>query len=568
MDVLREAGGQEQGQAQQLRLALRAGGFGTWLWDKASGRTLWDPELEAIFGLPPGGFAGTYEAWVSSLHPGDRDQVLESIYEAWALRGTYEIRHRVVWPDGSVHWVQGLGQVTVDDDGQPTGTIGCTRDMTEDQVLRQKLVDFAEEAMLNTGRAEQSQLVTSALAQALTVEDVTRILAAQVDGILGACGAAVSLLSRKGASLRIVTSFGFDPDVVADDRRLPMTALTPMTDCVRAGEPVLVSAAQWAQRYPDVAGPSLVTGHTLLAALPLQVPGRRLGALLLAFSDRTEISEDELQVVAAVAGQCSQALDRAGLIERLGEVALTMQQGLTPELLHSVPGCEVAAVYEAGGDEMEHVGGDWFDVIGFDDGTFALVIGDVMGRGVAAATTMTRIRTAARAYAWDNAAPAAVMAKLDAFIGREASEDFVTMIYAVLEPATGRLTMANAGHLPAVVLRLGSEPGGGSCADLLTAGAGLPLGLTMVQRVLTSVELGPGEALLLFTDGLVERRDRAMDDGLAALRDGCSRARGTEPLQDILDQLVGELVDGHAPGDDVTALMIRRRPADGGRREG
>src|SRR3954453_8002146 len=131
---------------QRLRLVLRAGGFGTWVWDAASGVTTWDEQLEAVFGLPPGGFEGTYEGWKARLHPDDRDRVVATVQQAVADRSTYDINHRIVWPDGSVHWVEGLGQVTLDDTGAATGTIGCTRDITHRKLIEEQLAEAARAA--------------------------------------------------------------------------------------------------------------------------------------------------------------------------------------------------------------------------------------------------------------------------------------------------------------------------------------------------------------------------------------------------------------------------------------
>jgi serine phosphatase RsbU (regulator of sigma subunit) len=539
--------------AQRLGLVLRAGGFGTFVWDRATGRTTWDAELEAVFGLPSGGFEGTYDGWVSRLHPDDRQHIVDSVQAAVTRRGSYEVRHRIVWPDGSTHWVEGLGQVTVGPDGAVTGTIGCTRDVTTQVILEQELANAAEAAVHSARRSERLLAVTTDLARALSVQDVTAVLTAQLGALVGACSAAFALLSRRGGSLRVMASFGFDPDAVRSFARVPLTAHAPMTDCVRTGQRVVVSGQELIRSYPHLAGDSAGTPHTLIAALPLSVPGRRLGSLLLAFSDRTSISEDDVMLAEAIAAQCSQALDRARLIERLGEVAITMQQGLAPGLFDDLPGFDVAAVYRAGGDEMEHLGGDWYDVLTMPSGTSALVIGDVMGRGVSAATTMTRLRTAARAYVWDDPDPKTVMVKLDAFVQREAPDDFVTMVYATLDTATGRLAVVNAGHLPAVIL-----PQGQPCR-LLEAGGGLPLGLTSSPRSVEQLELDDGGGLLLYTDGLVERRDRDLDTGLGALLQACAAPLPSTDLQEFLSRLVESLVIDQAPGDDVTALMIRRR---------
>ena len=318
---------------QRLRLVLRAGGFGTWVWDAASGVTTWDAQLEAVFGLPPGGFEGTYEGWKARLHPDDRDRVVATVQQAVEDRSTYDINHRVVWPDGSVHWIEGLGQVTLDDTGAATGTIGCTRDITHRKLIEEQLAEAARAASRSASRASLLHSVTDALARTMSAQDVTATLAAKADGLLGATAVAVALLGADEESLTVVNAYGFDPTKVAELSRATLGARTPMTESIRAGQPVVVSAEDLKERYRDLAAVTKGTGHTLLVALPLQVPGRALGALLLAFSGPDHVSRSDLELMSAVAGQCSQALDRARLVERLADVAVTLQDGLAP------PGC-------------------------------------------------------------------------------------------------------------------------------------------------------------------------------------------------------------------------------------
>jgi serine phosphatase RsbU (regulator of sigma subunit) len=542
-------------QAQHLRLVLRAGGFGSWVWDKAAGTVAWDAELEAVFGLAPGAFPGTYEAWKAMLHPDDRDDVVARVEDAVARLSTYEIRHRVVWPDHSVHWVEGLGQVTVNASGEATGTIGCTRDVTASALVDEALAEAVAVARRTAAQANLLQSVTAELAVAMSVNDVAHTLAAQGEGLLGATAAAVALLSRQGDTMGVVASFGFGADAEQTYRKVQVSAATPMTECARTGSPVSVLVADLDLRYPGLAESAQGTGHTLLLALPLGVPGRRLGSLLLAYSGRTEISEPELRFVSSVAGQCSQALERARLVDRLAEVAETLQSGLAPHEVPEVAGFELAAVYAPGGDEMEQLGGDWFDVIPTPDGSVTLVVGDVMGRGVSSATTMTRVRTAARAYSWVDPTPAVVMGKLDDFVRREAPDDFITMVYATLRPETGDLTVVNAGHLPCVLVSAAGE------AALLKTTTGLPLGLEFDARRSDAARLTAGDSLLLFTDGLVERRNRDIEQGLIALRSAAAAVAGAGALPSRLDELVRDLTWDQEPGDDVTALLLRRRGA-------
>src|SRR4051812_2550712 len=115
---------------QRLALALEAAELGTWTWDMASATTTWDARLEALHGLPPGGFGGTFDDWVAALHPDDRAECIRRVERALANPSAYVLLHRCTWPDGSIHWIECRGRVTVDADGAATGTIGVAIDVT------------------------------------------------------------------------------------------------------------------------------------------------------------------------------------------------------------------------------------------------------------------------------------------------------------------------------------------------------------------------------------------------------------------------------------------------------
>ena len=143
-----------------LALALSAGRLGTWRWDAATGVTVWDAGMERLFGLEPGTFDGSYEAWVSLLHPEDREAALEVLRDAMATRQPYEVEHRVVWPDGTLHWLQGRGLVITDGRGRPTGTIGCTVDITAQKLLEVETERRTREAerAAERGRLQRERL--------------------------------------------------------------------------------------------------------------------------------------------------------------------------------------------------------------------------------------------------------------------------------------------------------------------------------------------------------------------------------------------------------------------------
>ncbi|WP_405940477.1 PAS domain-containing SpoIIE family protein phosphatase/ATP-binding protein [Streptomyces sp. NBC_00726] len=284
--------------------------------------------------------------------------------------------------------------------------------------------------------------------------------------------------------------------------------------------------------------------------------------------DRTLATE-----LAARAAVC---IDNARLYRREHERALILQRSLLPPGDPEAAGLDIACRYLPGNTANE-VGGDWFDVIELPGHRTALVVGDVMGRGLRAAVAMGELRTAVRTLALLDLEPAEVLSALDevarglgapgaasasggggaqwparaAHKSREAdlSEVYLaTCVYAVYDPVTRRCTFANAGHLPPVVV----EPG--EAAQLLDVPPGMPLGVGGEPFEEVEVELKEGALLALYTDGLVESRDHPLDEGLAALRKAL--AEPAQPLEDVCDRVLGSLHTRHGE-DDIALLMAR-----------
>jgi PAS domain-containing protein len=354
-------------------------------------------------------------------------------------------------------------------DGAGGGVLGVAvlvSDVTErrraDETLRRSVV-----------RTAQLQRATAALAEALTVEDVRRVVGEVVPAAVGASHAHVALL----------------------------------------GEP------EPARELPVRVGVDLVGAHG------------RLGLLVLDFADPVGDAEDAY--LHALAGQCATALERARLYERERATAATLQRSLLPGSLPEVRGVELAASFVPGSVEAD-VGGDWYDVFALPDHRVGLVVGDVMGKGVRAAAGMGRVRSAVRALAHANPLPEAVLSGLDrVFAATEDPDQIATVVYLLVNPVARRAAVAAAGHLPLVLRRAGRAPelvdGGSGSTPLgwpeprsqrtLELGPGdLILGLTdgLVER--RGHDLDDGLARLLDVvgtaeepvTGLVERVSRSL----------------------------------------------------------
>ncbi|KES03467.1 PAS/PAC sensor protein [Streptomyces toyocaensis] len=236
---------------------------------------------------------------------------------------------------------------------------------------------------------------------------------------------------------------------------------------------------------------------------------------------------------------------------RQRETAVTLQRSLLPQELEEPDDLRVAATYHPGGTEAA-VGGDWYDVITLGGGRTALVIGDVMGRGVRAAAVMGQLRTAVRAYARLDLPPHEVLQLLDGLAMEIDANQIATCAYAIHDPNEGRLVYASAGHLPILVR---DEHGTVQRADEPT---GPPLGTGGWMHSSGSVPLGPGSTAVLYTDGLVERRDEDLDEGIAALERALAGATGSPQV--VCDRLVRSA--GVTPDhDDDVAVLVLQHPA-------
>ncbi|MEU9998496.1 SpoIIE family protein phosphatase [Streptomyces sp. NPDC050848] len=279
------------------------------------------------------------------------------------------------------------------------------------------------------------------------------------------------------------------------------------------------------------------------------------------FGERDRALAVELAARAAV------CIDNARLYRREHERALILQRSLLPPGDPEAAGLDIACRYLPGTTATE-VGGDWFDVIELPGHRTALVIGDVMGRGLRAAVAMGELRTAVRTLAQLDLEPAEVLSHLDEIArglgapagaqqsarahkarGPELSEVYLaTCVYAVYDPVTRRCTFANAGHLPPVLVEPGEK------ALLLDVPPGMPLGVGGEPFEEVEVELPEGALLALYTDGLVESRDHPLDEGLTAFRGALTDT--VLPLEDVCDRVLTTLHTGHGE-DDIALLMAR-----------
>jgi serine phosphatase RsbU (regulator of sigma subunit) len=305
--------------------------------------------------------------------------------------------------------------------------------------------------------------------------------------------------------------------------------------------------------------------HTAVV-LPLTIAGQSapVGALVLGTSPHLRLDAEYRTFLSLAAGQVAAAVADARAVETerrraderaeldrartqfLTEVAVTLQRAvLGPTALPQ----GFAVHYEPATGTLE-VGGDWYDVVVLPDGCYGVVVGDVVGTGLSAAAVMGQLRSAGRALLLESRSPAHVLTALDRFAALIPGASVSTVFCAVIDPATGTLRYSSAGHLPAIVV----DPNGRS--RLLEKAGSLPLAVVQeLDRPEADVVLTPGATLLLYTDGLVERRHEGIDEGMSRAVDALAAGRHLPPTE-LAEQLTQELL-GDAPDDDVAFLLYR-----------
>ena len=518
------------------------------------------PEWRWITGQSEEEYTGF--GWLESIHPEDRERVERDWRECVRTGKLFDDRYRIRTKAGSYRHYD-VRAVPIERDGKIVEWVGASSDVTsqrEAEEMRGRLTEQLSAAALRTARLQQA---TSMLAEALTVEQVVEVITEVGRTAIGALRSAVALLEPDGARLRVVND---DLRNAPDSAGGELTLQTPsvMTKAIATRRPVLVEDPEDLRSQFD--GELEIDPERVAASderswvgLPLLAAGAPLGALRFSFGRPRKIIEEERVFLEALAGQCSLAVERAGLYEREHTTAETLQRSLLPDQLPSVPGLVLTAMYRPVAKNME-IGGDWYDAFRLADQRLAVAVGDVMGKGLTAAAGMGRVRNALRALALTDPRPAAVLGGLDRlFSATEEEEQVTTVAYLVIDPETGNGVLGNAGHLPALVLEAGCAP------RFDQVEAGTPLGWASPRKQ-HAFNLRPGNTAVFYSDGLVENRNRGLDSGLEELAAVASRA--DEELlgrpERLLEYLVERMLAGHEQDDDVTVLVMHV-PASGPR---
>jgi phosphoserine phosphatase RsbU/P len=288
-------------------------------------------------------------------------------------------------------------------------------------------------------------------------------------------------------------------------------------------------------------------GIRALMGVPLVAGGRVIGVLHVGSLKPREFTSDDLEMLQLAADRAATAVH--SMMMRDDRIAATaLQRSLLPSSLPATDGAAIAARYVPGEGQG---GGDWDDVFVLPTGELGIVIGDVTGSGLPAAVIMGRMRSALRAYALETSDPAEVLARLDRKMQHFEPGSVATVLYAGFSPGLDLVRICSAGHYPPVVALPGRPAGLAEICSGLLIGAALD-----VPRKVTTLNLAPGVLMCFYTDGLIERRGRSIDDGLARLCETVS----AQPPDAACAAVMAALVGSQPVRDDIALLMIRRSP--------
>jgi PAS domain S-box-containing protein len=717
--------------AQRLRLALSAGDMGMWRWDLAAGTVDWDEQMEALFGLEPRSFDGSFDTYAAMLHPNDRERALTAVSDGMAEDHGWQFDHRVVWPDGSVHWLEGRGEPMHDTSGAVIGASGVTTNIDNRRRLfemEQAARETAEQSSAALGRLAR---ITIALSGAAAVDDVGAVMVQGGVDDLNAQSGYFAIVDEERDELVMRAESGYPDWIVRRYGRVPLSAGVPATEAIRTNTAIFIeSAGDRATRYPhfeddpahaafvvvpmllaegtravvafgfteprtfndaernymaavvnaceqalrrtvafeaelssrarlrtllesseqlsalddpervvdtianlaaqrigswavvtrvlpdstlertvcthrnpmlspvvrramdgltdggasvrhvlDTGEPLVFQGLTDEAAqklqlneqvradlhtigyeacmlVPITVAGRRLAVLMIGDDKPGGISNADLELALDLGRRGASALERARLFqaslqrfEAEHRIVEILQRTIVPEQLPELPGIQIAAAYRPAEVDVD-VGGDWYDAFVTPDGAIVMVVGDVAGHGINAASLMGRMRNALRAYAFEDSDPASILLRLHKLMRAQEEDSMVTAFVARHDPATHRMSWSRAGHPPPLLVTPGGQ------ARFLDDVNGAPLG-TMAREYRTAhAQLDPGALMVCYTDGLVERRDCVLDEGLAWLAAQVME-HSTEPIDALCNKLVDEPFVPHPAPDDMCIVAMR-----------
>lgn len=389
------------------------------------------------------------------------------------------------------------------------------------------------------------------LSAAITPRDVGRVLENQLLADLEAAGMKLGLLSADGGRLEWAAMAGYPPAVVAHlGDGVPLSERCVAADVARSGRPLFIrTVEEYERRYGDAAQLLREGGIASVAGWPLSADGTCNGTLVLAWSTPQPLNEAQQAYLSTVATMASQALVRAKSYSNEHARAMVLHTAAHPVAPVDADGLDYRALYQPA-DAAHGLGGDWYSVMPLPNGRTYLSVGDVIGHGLTAVEDMAQLRSTGNAYAHQGIGPAGVLTELNRFAGFQIRGEFATNLVAVFDARLRSLSYCSAGHPPALLRRSGTGE-----VIRLSGSSGPVLG-PFEDAVFdeAAVQVGPGDVVVMYTDGLVEHLDENVEAGIAHL-ESVIAAWPPEALLDC-EALAADVAP--APhSDDLCVLIVR-----------
>nr|MDQ2686554.1 PAS domain S-box protein [Armatimonadota bacterium] len=528
----------------RLKFALAAADVGTWHWDIPSDALIWSDRCKAIFGLPPDAEL-SYDLFLERLHPDDREQADQAVMRAIDSQADYDIEFRCPQPDGSLRWVNSKGRAYYDSDDHPVRFEGIVQDVTERKRVEQDLQARVDrEALLNR------------IGQILRVsqdpdEVQMKALAALAEGL--------------GLDRCYFSTFDVEQDAVwtAPDwcrPDLPSVAGTfCLSDFSQSPNPLFPSDGALAIDDIHMAGASAKLVQALDAlrirahiSVPFFDRGKLVATLGVAMADAPRAwTQGEVSLVETVAAQIRAAVEAARVFRRERNIAASLQDALQPALPRHAPGLDLAFFYKAALEES-YVGGDFADVFPLSEDCTVLVVADLSGKGLAAASQVSTVRNMLRSVLYLQPTLADALSKLNRVVTEQGLlSGFVTLLVATYEPNGRTLKYVSCGHEPGLLRRAAS----GEVEELMPTGPIFGADENAIYEE-HSIALLPGDALLFYTDGLTEAGPSRLDFlGVAGLTELLRASDGGDVTSLVTDTISGVQTYAHGLLRDDACLL-------------
>ncbi|MCJ0874558.1 SpoIIE family protein phosphatase [Streptomyces sp. AP-93] len=519
--------------------------------------------LEAMNGLPESAHVGRRLAQIlPEVNAREMEEAMLQVLETGRpVLDRRRVGRTPAEPDHDRVW--SCSYVRVEDPaGMSIGVIASLVDITEQQrdhveaeAARRRLAMLSEASIrvgssldLERTAQELADLAVPRFADAVTVDVLDALARGDEPGMGLTGGVALRRLGKAPLAGSKVT------DILAPlGRTLLFPVAAPYTQALAARQSFLTArldeqAVAPAARHSAKPAQLVAVGVHSLVMAPLVARETVLGvATFYRTRPKGPFGSEDVTLAGELAARAALSIDNARLYHREHDTAVILQRSMLPQHITPPPGIAVSHRYLPASDVNE-IGGDWYDVLALAGGKAALLIGDVMGHGIAAAAVMGRLSASVRALARLDLSPVRLLHQLEAVLGDLAEPMLATFLYVVCDPATGHCTVTRAGHPPpALVLPDGT-------VRLLDTPPGVPLGVGGIVFTPTEINVPAGSLLVLYTDGLIEARDRDLDERLAELTQ--LLADPQRQLDHLCDSLITHLVP--AAADDDVALLVAR----------